>query len=140
MNLLLRKHCCLGLLLAAGAAFFSGCAHDRAVEREETRREAFDLLTEGQQLKEQGDYLLARDVLLEAAEASPRPVVYYEIGDTYYRLGEYDRAISYYDKALRMTPGYEEAEAARDLAVVKAEGPVAESAEPEENEIGRAHV
>lgn len=108
-----------GILVSA--MFSSGCLHDPVAERQEARREAFDLLTQGQQLKEQGDFILARDVFLEALQVSERPVLYYEIGNCHYQLGNYEQALDYYDRALALAPDYTLAQSERDLVAQKLE-------------------
>lgn len=106
-----------GILLLATftSGALSGCLRDTRSVVERERRESFDLLTRGQRLKDSGDYLLARDILLEAAEVSPRPVVFYEIGNCYYHLGNLPQAEVYYQRALALAPDYSLAQAELDL-------------------------
>lgn len=103
------------LVLLAASGVMGGCVRDSSVGIEKQRVESFDLLTKGQQLKAQGDYVLARDTLLKAAETSQRPVIYYEIGNCYYRLNNPEQASAYYEKALAMAPDYALARAELDL-------------------------
>src|SRR5690606_7620704 len=88
---------------------------DTKTQLDRERSASFDMLTRAQRLKAQGDYLLARDLLLEAAEVSSRPVVFYEIGNCYYQLGNLEQAEMYYERALEMSPGYALAQAELDL-------------------------
>jgi len=106
-------------LILALSGLSTGCLHDPVAERQEQRTESFNLLTRGQQLKEQGDYLLARDVFLEAVEVSPRPVLYYEIGDCYYHLERYEESADYLRRSLEMQPGYKLAKAELELVEAK---------------------
>lgn len=105
----------LALLLATGLLLPGGCARDAQLRREKERREAFDLLTKGQELKANGDLVLARDTFLKAAEVSSRPIIYYEIGNCHYQLGEPRRAAIYYEKALELAPDFTLARAELDL-------------------------
>jgi tetratricopeptide (TPR) repeat protein len=105
----------LAVLLAGSA----GCLRDRVAAAEAARRESFDLLTRGQELRARGDFLLARDTFLRAIALSPRPVLYFETGHCYFRLGELETAIDYYDLALATAPDFQRARAERDLARVE---------------------
>lgn len=98
----------------AGAAG-TGCLHDPIRQAESDRRESFEMLTRAQRMKDQGDYLLARDLLLRAAETSERPVIYYEIANTHYLLDNPEQAEPYYERAVELAPDYELAQAELDL-------------------------
>lgn len=102
-------------LLLGAVLLFSGCVANKQARLDQERREAFDLLTEGQQLKEQGDYLLARDTFLRSAELSERPVVYYEIASCYEKLGDWEKAELYYEKTMELEDNYPAAQAALQL-------------------------
>ncbi len=106
----------LAIALAAGTA---GCLHDPLRQAEMERREAFDMLTRAQRMKQQGDYLLARDLLLRAAELSERPIIYYEIANTHYLLGNPEQARPYYERALELAPDYALAQAELDLVTLE---------------------
>lgn len=100
--------------LSAGAA--TGCFRDREARIQRERTETFDLITRAQQMKAQGDFILARDLFLKAAQQSPdRPVIFYEIGNCYYQLGNREQAQAYYEKALALAPDYALAKAELDL-------------------------
>jgi tetratricopeptide (TPR) repeat protein len=104
------------LLLAAGLIpSVSGCLRNSAQDAAKIRRESFDLLTRGQQLKDRGDYLIARDVLLQSYARSPRPVTAYEVGNCYYRLGRFAEAREWHRNALQLEPGYVLAQAELEL-------------------------
>lgn len=122
-----------GLLVIAAITPMAGCLHDQARLIESSRLGAFDLITQGQALKARGDFLLARDLFLKASESSPRPVVFYEIGNCYYHLENYPQALAYYDKAIELAPDYELAKAERDLAAAR--DPQAAAAAPRETPI-----
>ncbi|MCB2155146.1 tetratricopeptide repeat protein [bacterium] len=104
------------LLTAVGFAGLTGCAADRQRIYEERRTLAFDLFTEGQDLEAVGEYTAAQEKYLAALELSPRPAFYYKVGHSYNLLGEPERAMIYFDKALEVAPDYEQAEAERELA------------------------
>lgn len=106
----------MAALLGAATFLTAGCLSDPVGRHERARTEAFDLLTDGQQLKRQGDYLLARDTFLRGLAISPRPVLYYEVGNCYYQLERYDEAVSWYNQALQIEPTFVLASAERDLA------------------------
>lgn len=116
----------------------AGCAHDPVARQQEDRREAFELLTKGQDLKKQGDYILALDSFKAAAQVSERPVIYYELGHTHYLLGNYQEAEIYYRRALELSPDYALAQADLDLVQQKLKGteplvppPIGEPRKPE---------
>jgi tetratricopeptide (TPR) repeat protein len=97
LTLLLAFIACLG---------FSACQHMRSVSPVEARRQAIDLLAQGQHYETRGEYKLALDLFIQAAELSPRPAVFYHLGHCHSALGQYERAIAYYQKALAMAPDY----------------------------------
>lgn len=123
------------LLALAAALPLAGCLQDRIRVMEGARTDAFDLLTRGQALKAGGDYLLARDFLVRSAERSPRPAAFYEVGNCYYHLENYEQALAWYDKALALAPDYELARAERDLAAARLGDAEAASAMPRETPI-----
>lgn len=104
-------------ILSAAAVCTTGCLYDPVAREARQRQEAFDLLTAGQQLKQQGDFILARDKFLSALEVSRRPVLLYEIGNCHLHLGNPEQARDYYLQALDMAPDYTLAES--ELAVVE---------------------
>lgn len=105
------------LLLAAG--FSVGCIHDPVAIQNRERTESFDHLTRGQELVADGDFILARDAFLRGIEVSDRPVLQYHVGHTYYRLGQFEQAIPWYDRAIDRAGDYQLAKAERELARVQ---------------------
>ncbi len=101
------------------AAATVSCAVDGTEVQMKERDRAFDLLTRAQDLKAQGDLILARDLLLEASQTSERPVIYYEIANTYYLLDNPGQAVPYYKKALELSPNYQLAQAELDLVMLE---------------------
>ncbi len=113
-----KKRAYPALLIAASLAtapLLNGCLHDPVAERLGAQEASFDLLTRAQKLKAQGDFILAIDLLHEAARLSPRPVVYYEIASSNAALGKEQEASLYYERALEMAPDYALARAEYDL-------------------------
>lgn len=115
---------------------------------EEERTHAFDLLTEAQDLKEKGDLLLARDLLLKAIEASPRPVLFYEVANCYHALGEPSQALAWYQRAQEAAPAqFPLAEAEQRLVAAQMQSrgeeplpPLASEARPSEARISEARI
>ncbi len=95
-------------LVLAGLLIFPivRCSSSKWEVPEELRREAIDHLGYGEFLEEKGEYLLAINEFLKAAELSPRPAVYYHLGHCYLSLNEPERAIEYLQKALQLAPDY----------------------------------
>lgn len=60
-------------------------------------------------LKMQADSAYAREDYIQAAQlyhqAQPSAAVYYNLGNTYYRMDELAKAILYYERALLLSPG-----------------------------------
>jgi tetratricopeptide (TPR) repeat protein len=112
----LRSSAARLLLILAASGALASCLRDPQARIDRERTETFDLLTKGQQLKAQGDLVLARDTFLKAAEKSPdRPILFYEIGNCHYQLGNPEQAEAYYEKALALAPDYSLAKAELDL-------------------------
>ncbi len=105
--------------LAATAALaplvFSGCAVDQQRLKEEQRTEAFDLFTSGERLEEKGEYQQALDKFTAALELNERPAFLYKAGLMHEELGNFDRALFFYDRSLEISPDYELAAARREL-------------------------
>ena len=134
MRLPVRRLPLLAALLPVALAA-TGCLHDSESGLQRDRREAFDLLEQGRKLKAQGDIVLARDTFLRAAELSERPVIYYEIGNTQYRLSNPEQAAVYYEKALALAPDFTLARAELDLVRSQIGEPPAAAAPLPGNEV-----
>ncbi|MDX2177623.1 MAG: tetratricopeptide repeat protein [Candidatus Sumerlaeia bacterium] len=100
--------------LLAGAALFAGCA-EKQLQIEEQRDQAFALFTEGQRFEADGNYVRAKELYLEAAQVSPRPLFYYRVGHCHYRLGNPEEAAVYYERALAESPDFALARTELDL-------------------------
>lgn len=86
---------------------------------------ADDLFTEAQQAYDRGNLLEAREAYLEVLKGGVHSAaVYYNLGNTHFRMGELGKSIAYYRKAQLMTPGDPDVEAnlrfAREQAGVQA--------------------
>ncbi|MCX6998932.1 MAG: tetratricopeptide repeat protein [Candidatus Sumerlaeota bacterium] len=110
---------CLLLLLLL-VLILSSCSFLYEKTPDDMRREAIDYFGNGQKLENKGEYLLAIEEFLKAAEISPRPVVYYHLGHCFLQSNEPDRAIIYFQKAMDMAPDYREAQIALESAKLKA--------------------
>ncbi len=102
MNVL-KRVILAGTLLLIGIVSF-GCHPEQ--RRIMERRSAIDLYGEATKLEEEHNYQEALDLLLQAAELSPRPAVFYHIGHCYRMLGEKMRAREYLQRALDSEPDY----------------------------------
>ncbi len=99
--------CVLILLVACTVCIgFIGCRHTHSLSPVEARRQAVDLLAQGERYEAAGEYQLALEFFNQAAEHSPRPAIFYHIGHCYAALGQYERAIPYYQKTLSLAPDY----------------------------------
>ncbi len=99
--------CVLILLVACTVCIgFSGCRHTRHLSPVEARRQAIDLLTQGERYEAEGEYQLALEFFIQAAERSPRPAIFYHMGHCYAALGQYEQAIPHYQEALSLAPDY----------------------------------
>jgi len=103
------------LSLSCAAGMLAGCAADSAFVEAEVRRDAIDLMSEGERLEQQGEYILALEKYAAALDFSPRPALYYRAGRVNRLLGRPERAAWYFDRALEMQPDYPVAEAEREL-------------------------
>lgn len=112
--MILKRFMFLPLL---SAWFFSGCFLDPGIHREQTRRDSFDLFTEGVDLERRGDYRQALDLYLKAIELSPRPAYYYHVATCHGKLGHDLQALDYLNRTLELSPEYPLARAERDLLV-----------------------
>ena len=99
--------CVLILLVACTVCIgFIGCRHTHPLSPVDARRQAVDLLAQGERYEAEGEYQLALEFFNQAAERSPRPAIFYHMGHCYAALGQYERAIPYYQKALSLAPDY----------------------------------
>ena len=72
---------------------------------------------EGNRLYQEGDFEGALASYLRLVEAGfESGEVYYNIGNTYFKLGDVARSILYYERARRLLPGDEDVQANLDLA------------------------
>jgi tetratricopeptide (TPR) repeat protein len=86
------------LLFCSAAVFFSlQLAAQGGSER---------LFDEGNLLYQQQDFQGARDKYLQIeSQGEISSALYYNLGNSYYRLGSFGKAILYYERALRLDPG-----------------------------------
>ncbi len=103
------------LVLFATSIGLGGCFLEPSIQREQTRREAFDFYTRGQELEAKGEYQPALDLYLKAAAQSPRPAFFYSAGVCHAKLGHDAQALDYMDKALALAPDYDLAKTEREL-------------------------
>mgnify|MGYP006287697103 CR=1 FL=1 len=102
----------------AAAALVCSCAFHRDRAAEERRVTAFNFFETGKTAEQDEDYRKALDAYRKAIDAEPdvdRPAFYARTGAVYQQLGELDRALTYYDKALELDPGYEMARLNKEL-------------------------
>jgi tetratricopeptide (TPR) repeat protein len=95
-------HCTRALVLSilvASMALCTSCHRHPPRTSEALRRQAIDLLAEGEQLERGGEYSLAINRYLQALETSPRPVVFYHLGHCYLETGDAERAVGYLREA-----------------------------------------
>lgn len=87
-----------GLLALPAAALSTGQRADSAYN-EENFRQAAQLYTEA------------------LAESGPDALLYYNLGNSYYRLGNVGRAIANYERALKVDPSFDDARTNRDFVL-----------------------
>lgn len=112
-----RLFCGLALgALAAGT--LTSCAADRQRAFEQRRTTAFDLYAEGEDLERRGEYDLALQKYRAALEMEvlERPAFLYKVGRMHHLLGDPERALLFYDRALELAPDFSMASAQRELA------------------------
>lgn len=102
----MKKFLIIAILLIT-SLYIAGCSIARLPMPKELRREALDLYLQGEESERQGEYLIAIDKYFQSIKLSPRPVVYYHLAHCYQMLQDYNSAISYYEKALEMSPDYQ---------------------------------
>ena len=62
------------------------------------------LLESASQAYEHGEYVLAAERYEQASASSAQATLYYNLGNTYYKLGDYGRAVLNYRRALHLAP------------------------------------
>lgn len=79
---------------------------------------AFDLYAEGEALEKTQDYEAALQKYRAALEMelTERPAFLYKVGRMHHLLGNPERAMIFYDRAIELAPDFEMAEAHRELA------------------------
>jgi tetratricopeptide (TPR) repeat protein len=76
-----------------------------------------DFFVEGNRLYREGDFAGALESYLRIEEAGfESGALYYNIGNSYFKLGELGSAILYYERARRLMPGDDDLQANLDLA------------------------
>lgn len=73
----------------------------------EGRREAIELLAQGQALEKQQDFAGAITLYQQSAQLAPSPAAYYHIAKAYAQQGDKKTAKQYYQQALDLNPNYE---------------------------------
>lgn len=77
--------------------------------KEEIRREAIDLVGDGIKSEREKNLTVSLEKYLKAIEISPRPIAYYRVAQCYAEMGEFDRAIQYYEKTIELSPDFKKA-------------------------------
>ena len=68
-----------------------------------------DLISKGNSLYQAGNYAQAAEAYQKVSDAGfESPVLYYNLGNSYYRLGKVGYAILYYERAQKLSPGDED--------------------------------
>ncbi|MDK2970663.1 MAG: hypothetical protein PWP23_418 [Candidatus Sumerlaeota bacterium] len=106
------------LLPLSLAVLATSCAVERQQHVEERRTVAFDLYAEGEALEKTQDYEAALQKYRAALEMelTERPAFLYKVGRMHHLLGNPERAMIFYDRAIELAPDFEMAEAHRELA------------------------
>lgn len=97
------------IALFAASIFFGCQSADQQTFKEEVRT-ALDLYYQGVELQKKRDYGGAREAYLRSAEISPRPRVFYQLAEVAILRNDPDESLAYLDRALAMSPSYENAQ------------------------------
>lgn len=110
------------VLAALAVTSLGGCAIERQRLAEAQRSRAFDLYNEAEQLEREGNYHAAQVKYLAALEVEERPAFVYKVGRMHHLLGDPERALIYYDRALKQAPHFDLAATHRELARLEVAG------------------
>jgi tetratricopeptide (TPR) repeat protein len=92
----------IALVLAASAA-----PARESAKAAPGRRQAIDLLAQGQTIEQQGDTQAAMNLYQQSVQAAPSPAAYYRMGLLARRAGDKPAALQYFRQALELNPDYE---------------------------------
>jgi tetratricopeptide (TPR) repeat protein len=94
----------LVLLLLASSTWLAAAPPAKA---NPSRREAIDLLAQGQALEQERDYEGAIALYARSVETAPSAAAYYQLGKLYRERGDRANARTYLSQALELNPEYE---------------------------------
>lgn len=97
------------LLIIIFLLVFVSCSIIPIKNREETRSKSIDEIGYGNKFEKDKNYSRAIDKYLDSVETSPSPAGYYHAAKCYSEIGELDKAIIYYEKAIALSPQFKNA-------------------------------
>ncbi len=103
-------------LLIMVVTIFVSCSFSQKPTSEELRSRAIDLVVEGEKQESLGEYVVAIKIYDESLGISTRPRAYYDLGHSYMKLDEYEKAIPNFEKAIELVKNYRIAQTELDQA------------------------
>jgi len=100
------KHILTIILLFLSLIFLFSCSIPQKPTIEEKRSQAIDIIVDGEKQESLGEYVVAIKFYDESIGLSERPRAYYNLGHSYMKLSEYDKAIPNFDKAIALVKNY----------------------------------
>ena len=91
------------LLFVAFVAVAASACH-RQPTNEQKRQKAIDLMNQAERLQSEGKYFEARDCYHKSIDWFPLPLAYFNLGNCYLAMGQYQRAEYYFRQASAANP------------------------------------
>ena len=87
-------------------SIFLSCSFSQKPTVEEKRSKAIDFIVDGEKQESLGEYVVAIKIYDESLGLSERPRAYYNLGHSYMKLSEYEKAIINFEKAVELAKNY----------------------------------
>ncbi|MFB3785528.1 MAG: tetratricopeptide repeat protein [bacterium] len=112
--------CPRGLVIAGIAGWLLvSCQSPQGPTFKEQVSQALDHYYKGEELQKKNDFEEAVAEYQASLAISPRPRVYYRLAQVQYRLNQADQAVASLDQALKLSPGFREAQVLKQQLVVQ---------------------